>query len=470
MVQPTSAAVPVTSSRWRFILVGLSVVFVLANIVRWGGTTRGGPLFVLGVALQFVSIAVFVGLYWWLFLSPLKNTKTVLQQGGSSLSFRTLFGALAVASGLMFSVGTLWDEVWHRIYGGFGDDFFWPPHMLLYTSIGIMAFFATTGLLLIAFRGRGSVRERFRREPLVGTLAFVCAYLILNAPVDELWHRIYGLDITAWSLPHISLFLGLAMSLVVAMPLLLSSLPRKSWQMLKGFHWREGLAILLAGFSLSLFLQIGTSEWEGIRTIPSVTGDGFRGAFFERPEWLYPVVVIALSMFIGNIAAHTLRRVGVATLVGLTALAIRAVAIFLLGGRDVSMDLFSAFLAFVSLLILDVRLWLESRYQIRKPILTGLAHGAVFLAVALPLIASTLVYPRVNAATLPGMVVWGLVMTVAASSAGTGLGGWLNRLGRSEEAIEPKTEARSAKVALAAFSLAVSAVVLTIVFAQAPVN
>src|SRR6185437_14268410 len=63
-----------------------------------------------------------------------------------------LVAVLAFGSGLAFVVGTAWDELWHRQFGGFGNDFLWPPHLLMYVSLGLNLCFAVAGLV-VALRG-----------------------------------------------------------------------------------------------------------------------------------------------------------------------------------------------------------------------------------------------------------------------------------------------------------------------------
>jgi hypothetical protein len=74
---------------------------------------------------------------------------------------RHLLAMLIPGSGASGVIGACWDELWHRMYRGFGDDFLWPPHLLLYASLGMNVASAGIGLG-IAPCGRGGLRERFR--------------------------------------------------------------------------------------------------------------------------------------------------------------------------------------------------------------------------------------------------------------------------------------------------------------------
>jgi hypothetical protein len=456
---------PASRARWQTLAVVLGVFVVLVNLVRWGGVANGGPLFVLGVAAQFAVMAGFAFSLWYLLLSPLKTR--VEPQVNPAM--RVLFGTLAVGAGLAFSVGTLWDEVWHRLVGGFGNDFLWPPHLLLYGSMATMAFFAVFGIGRLVLTGKGDLRARFRREPLVGTLALVCSYVVVNAPVDELWHRIYGVDITAWSLPHLSLFNGLAITLLVAIPLLLTLVPRTAWRGLEGLRWQEVLAVVMGGCALSLFSQLGTSEWENLS--PSVLSSPTYVAFVARPEWLYPVVLTSIAAFIGCTVAFAVRRVGIATLVGVTCVLIRAVGIYPFGGAGVHMGFFSQLMFLPLLVLLDAYFALRVRRNLEPTWswLPMLAVCGAYLAVLIPAVASFMVYPRVNMETLPGMVLWGLVMGLASTWAGMAFGGWLGRLGREVEAVSsPVVERRAWQVAAATLGVTLALVTFAAVTARLP--
>lgn len=463
MIQETSkTSVGFKLSRLKPFIVVASLLTILLSLVRWGGTATSGPLFILGISLQLGVLAAFVAVAVWLYVKPPKTTL----ENEATMSYRSLAGALAASGGLMFGLGGLWDEIWHRRYGGFGDDFFWPPHFLIYSSFAIIAFFASAGLVWVVSRGRGNLRERFRQEPLIGLLALSSLYLTLNAPVDELWHRIYGVDITAWSLPHISVFLGMTLALLVAIPLALSSLPQQAWRGLKGLRWQEWLALLLLSSVLSTFSQIGTSEWEGLKSIPSTPVD-VANAFWQRPEWLYPVILINLSLFCGTLAVRTLRRVGVATLVGVLMVSLRFVTLYSFGGFAEGMTLFTSLALLPGLLLVDLWHWFQLRHnsEPRWTVLGALSIALIYLAVLLPLINAFLVYPRVNASTLPGMIGWGLVMAFAAGWAGRGLGNWLSDFGRSTATVVKGS--RVAQITLAALTTAL-VLAFVIVFTATP--
>ena len=95
-----------------------------------------------------------------------------------------------------------WDVWWH---GALGRENFWsPPHLLLYTSV-IVA-------IGMGFYGWWKTRERSWKW-----LALVLFLVPASAPFDELWHRIFGVEqinspLIVWSPPHVILALALVSS------------------------------------------------------------------------------------------------------------------------------------------------------------------------------------------------------------------------------------------------------------------
>jgi hypothetical protein len=452
--------------RWQPALIALGVLIVLISLVNWGGTATPGPKFVLGVSLLLGLIAAFVGLGWWLLASWLPGGARIQPIAGAG-TIRAFAAAVACSSGLLFISGGLWDEIWHRKYGGFGQDFLWPPHLLLYSSIALIALLACGSMIVLALRGSGGLRERVRAEPLLGLIALTATYLIASLPSDELWHRIYGRDITAWSLPHVILVSGIAGVMLASVPLALSSVPRFiSWRGLGRLQAGEVVALTLIAWATTMFLQIGTAEWDGVQAIGQGSGNAYRDAFWQRPEWLYPVVIVTIALFGGRLAQQVTRRVGTATMVGLIVLAFRLLLIEANGARG-QIGFTPHLLILSAMVALDGWVWLM---RDRMPVVGNLVSSLVFLAVALPIIPALIMYPRINADTLPGMIVMGVLMGLAGGLAGSWLGGMLARFGVRETSETARVQAVRTEgfTALGGLVLAAAVVVVSVSVAVPP--
>ncbi|MBI2217336.1 MAG: hypothetical protein HYU51_08570 [Candidatus Rokubacteria bacterium] len=120
-----------------------------------------------------------------------------------------LFAAHVVASW-----GTQWDIQWHLTIGR--DSFWIAPHLMTYSgvaaivlvSFGMLAW-TTARALPGAERGPGTMRVLgLTGTPGYHAAAWGIALTVLAAPIDDLWHRLFGLDVTLWSPPHLLGLLG----------------------------------------------------------------------------------------------------------------------------------------------------------------------------------------------------------------------------------------------------------------------
>jgi hypothetical protein len=124
---------------------------------------------------------------------------------------RRALWALLVAK-LVGAWGVGWDIRWHLIIGR--DSFWIAPHVMTYASVVAASAIAFGVLLVETWRAREAVgaTDGVAIAGLRGTRGFHLtwwgmAIVILAAPIDDLWHRLFGLDVTLWSPPHL---LGLA--------------------------------------------------------------------------------------------------------------------------------------------------------------------------------------------------------------------------------------------------------------------
>jgi hypothetical protein len=472
----TSVSTPQAQLIWSKagLVLGVgSSLFILGLLAYWGGGARPGPLFVAGICLLSLMILTAGWVAWWLFASPLPDGQAVTL--ARAIELRQHVALLAVVSGLLLLTGAFWDEVWHRIYGTGAavNDFFWRPHLMIYGSMAINSLFAA-GALLVALRGAGDIRRRFRAEPLIGLVGLASAYLALSGPSDLIWHQIYGVDLSAWSLPHLMLSGGSALVMLLAMSILLSLMPRPEWRGLGGLRAYELLAIVLIAIGTMLVTVILTSEWEDIITIGGANATGNRmSAFWSRPEWLYPVVLLTIGVAVSSLAIHALRRAGAATLVALTILGARLLLFTAFGVW--SSNLHMGFTT--QLLILPPAIALDVWYALRRPreesattlIGGSLLAGVVSLAVALLAIPHMLIYPRVNATTAPLMVLFGLVLALWSGWLGARGGAWFGSLDRqAQETVQ--LNRRAAWVGAGALSFLAAFTVFFIVTAIPPAS
>ena len=133
----------------------------------------------------------------------------------ASLAWRraALWGLLGAK--VVSSWGVQWDIQWHTLIGR--DSFWIAPHLMTYAGVVVMvglSFGVLAATTLSPSRRGGDV---VRVLGLTGTRGFHLAawgiaLTVLAAPIDDLWHRLFGLDVTLWSPPHLLGLLGAAIN------------------------------------------------------------------------------------------------------------------------------------------------------------------------------------------------------------------------------------------------------------------
>jgi len=131
----------------------------------------------------------------------------------STLTLRRAALWALLLSKLIAGWGVQWDIQWHVLVGR--DSFWIPPHVMTYAGV-TLAVLVSFGILawetLVGSDARGQ-----RILGLTGTRGFLLAaagigLTVLAAPIDDFWHRMFGLDVTLWSPPHLLGIVGAAIN------------------------------------------------------------------------------------------------------------------------------------------------------------------------------------------------------------------------------------------------------------------
>lgn len=116
-----------------------------------------------------------------------------------------------VATALFTAVAAgVWDAWWHAVLGR--ESFWSPPHLLLYTSI-------------LTAIGGGIYGWHLTKDKLWKRLAMALSLVLLSAPLDEWWHRTFGVEtpqslLIFWSPPHLILIGAILAAFVLILPIL----------------------------------------------------------------------------------------------------------------------------------------------------------------------------------------------------------------------------------------------------------
>ena len=135
--------------------------------------------------------------------------------------YRLLGGAsphlIATGSLLVALVGMYWDISLHIADGRDAGPFANPAHFLI--LFGLYGIFAA-GLLAIVLPderpSRGAIRISGDWYAPLGGIAMIAsaAFALIGFPLDDVWHRIFGQDVTLFGPTHLMLIGGAALTLI----------------------------------------------------------------------------------------------------------------------------------------------------------------------------------------------------------------------------------------------------------------
>ncbi len=130
------------------------------------------------------------------------------------LSMPGRLGLLSGLGGATAMVATYFDDSWHTDRGR--DDFFIPPHLLLYGGV-LLAALTVAAWGFVAWRAYGGGVAGVRavlRDPAIMIAGIGGVTTLAAGPIDAAWHTAYGRDAVLWSPPHLLAVTGtLALSI-----------------------------------------------------------------------------------------------------------------------------------------------------------------------------------------------------------------------------------------------------------------
>src|SRR5688500_16777498 len=195
---------------------------------------------------------------------------TTMAAEGSSVDLRrvrqaALWGMLAAK--VVGGWGLGWDIRWHLMIGR--DSFWIPPHVMTYFSVAVAAILSLGVLALEtgAARGRpGPPPGSVKLAGLVGSRGFHLAWwgialTILAAPIDDLWHRLFGIDVTLWSPPHLLGLAGAQVNTLACVAIAMEAWPRG--QRARTFALGLAFTLLLGAFEVIVDPSVQTAFLRG---------------------------------------------------------------------------------------------------------------------------------------------------------------------------------------------------------------
>lgn len=231
----------------------------------------------------------------------------------------------AIAGGalLLAVFGFYWDVATHIDNGRDPGPFANPSHYFILFGLFGIAVAGYVGVLLGA--GRESPTGVRLREgwvaPLGAILLMVCGLIAVGGfPLDDIWHRLFGQDVTLWGPTHIQMVGGAALSTLALWVLLVEGIRtrERTGQVPRSLRIHEtiiagsfliGLSALQAEFDYSvpqfrlLFHPVLLALAAGIALVPARIRLG-RGAALKAVAF-FLVVRGILSVVVGPVFGHT---------------------------------------------------------------------------------------------------------------------------------------------------------------------
>src|SRR3954449_10049617 len=149
--------------------------------------------------------------------TPLERLADFSERVSGLPSWAALPAGIAGGALLVALLGMYWDISLHIDNGRDPGPLANPAHYLI--LFGLYGVFAS-GCLAIALPkerpGPAAIRiQRDWHAPVGGILIAACgAFALIGFPLDDMWHRLFGQDVTLWGPTHLMLFGGAAMTLI----------------------------------------------------------------------------------------------------------------------------------------------------------------------------------------------------------------------------------------------------------------
>ena len=361
------------------------------------------PLFWQSMAFSTAAAAIVTASIWWFYLSPLRARSAATSRPSRRLA--SWLAALLGLSAVEFVAGALWDASKHILTGTVpaGADFLWPPHLLIYGSFLISLIIAIIAVAIVAWPGwRAGERDPrlwIRRNPYLGLVALASLYSLLSIPGDALWHALYGIDLTAWSPPHLIIGFMMCAVTISAVGVLVQARPaRDGWS-------GVDLAIpVLLGLMLNVAGIVGFIEWE-------IWGGAYPTLVRTNPIWVYPTVAGALAAIVLVLARRLSRFPFAATLATLAFFGLRLAVMLGLGlTSNIVPSVPPVFI--LGAVLLDVIPWQRVPAGLVRDAAMAAAFTVGYAVIALPLLTVRAHLPAFGAADLAIAVVATLAATV----------------------------------------------------------
>jgi hypothetical protein len=234
----------------------------------------GAPIDQVAIATGFATITTLVLLY--LLQGHRSGRSSMLgrvamfsARVGRIPSWAALPAAVATGSLLLALFGVTWDVSIHIDKGRDPGPLANPAHYFILA--GLYGIFAA-GLLAMSLPSDDEPRSAtaidlpvLGRIPVGGALMLLCSSFALSGfPLDDVWHRLFGQDVTLWGPTHIMMIAGAVLT-IVAIAVLTTEGERAAGLTRQGFgaaNWVARMSPMLACGGLLIGLSVFQGEFD----------------------------------------------------------------------------------------------------------------------------------------------------------------------------------------------------------------
>ncbi|HEV2858259.1 MAG TPA: hypothetical protein VGW80_07645 [Solirubrobacterales bacterium] len=278
--------------------------------------------------------------------------------------------AIATVSLLTAVFGMYWDIALHIDNGRDAGPLANPAHYFILAGLfGIFSagFFA----MVLPLERPSTVAVRLGRDwwaPLGGLLICACgAFSLIGFPLDDIWHRLFGQDVTLWGPTHLMLIGGAAMTLVGIAVLTVEGLRSNASAevpMRELLHTRMARAVALTG---GLMLGLSTFQAEFDFGVPQF-------------QLVFQPILLMLAAGVGLVLARVYAGPGAAFGAAIFFIALRGILAVVVGPVLGQTTPHFPLYVVEALVVEAAALFVSTRQPLRFGLVTGIGIGTVGLA------------------------------------------------------------------------------------------
>jgi hypothetical protein len=183
-----------------------------------GGAAIGEVILATGGAILATAVLLYLGWAHRTGRSTLLRRLAAFAAKDTGLASWAALPSIVAASSLLIAVlGMYWDISLHIDDGRDAGPLANPAHYLI--LVGLYGIFAAGFLAIVLPEGRpsrGAVRLSGDWYAPLGGIAMIAssAFALIGFPLDDVWHRIFGQDVTLWGPTHLMLIGGAGLTLI----------------------------------------------------------------------------------------------------------------------------------------------------------------------------------------------------------------------------------------------------------------